>query len=38
MNAKKGLLVILIGAFVMGAITNVSADEIHPDMDTTIGI
>ena len=35
---KKSLIIVLIGAVVVGAITNVSADEIHPDMDTTIGI
>ena len=38
MNAKRSLIIVLIGAVVLGAITNVSADEIHPDMDTTIGI
>jgi len=38
MNTKKSLIIVLIGAIVLGAITNVSADEIHPDMDTTIGI
>jgi len=38
MNTKKSLIIVLIGAVVIGAITNVSADEIHPDMDTTIGI
>ena len=38
MNAKKSLMIVLIGAVLLGAITNVSAEEIHPDMDTTIGI
>jgi len=38
MNTKKSLIIVLIGAIVIGAMTNVSSDEIHPDMDTTIGI
>ena len=38
MNAKRSLIIVLIGAVVLGAITNVSADEIHPDTDTTVGI
>ena len=38
MNTKKSLIMILIGAVIIGVITNVSADEIHPDMDTTVGI
>ncbi len=38
MNTKKSLIIVFIGAVVLGAITNASADEIHPDMDTTIGL
>ena len=38
MNAKRSLIIVLIGAAVIGAITNVSADEIHLDKDTTVGI
>jgi len=38
MNVKRSLIIVLIGAVIIGAITNVSADEIHPDMDTTVGI
>ena len=38
MNTNKSLIFVLIWAVVLGTITNVSADEIHPDVDTTVGI
>jgi len=37
-NTKNSLIGLLIGAVVLGAITNVPADKIHPDMDKTVGI
>ena len=38
MNATKSLLYGLIRTVVLGVITNIQADEIDPDMDTTVGI
>jgi len=35
MNVKRSLIIVVIGAVIIGAITNVSADEIHPDMEKT---